>query len=116
MAEPVCGLMRVKMKQSRMHSVLAKGMTYKNAAAGLNLGGGKTVIIGNPKTDKNDEMFRAFGRFIEGLNGRYITAEDVGTTEEDMDLIHLETDYVTGVSARIRFFWQPFSSHCIRCI
>ena len=77
---------------------LAKGMTYKNAAAGLNLGGGKTVIIGDPKTDKNDEMFRAFGRFIEGLNGRYITAEDVGTTEADMDLIHLETDYVTGTS------------------
>ena len=66
---------------------LARGMTYKNAAAGLNLGGGKTVIIGNPKTDKNDEMFRAFGRYIEGLNGRYITAEDVGTTEADMDLI-----------------------------
>ncbi|WP_342511456.1 amino acid dehydrogenase [Sporosarcina sp. FSL K6-1522] len=78
---------------------LARGMTYKNAAAGLNLGGGKTVIIGNPKTDKNDEMFRAFGRFIEGLNGRYITAEDVGTTEADMDLINLETDYVTGTSA-----------------
>lgn len=78
---------------------LARGMTYKNAAAGLNLGGGKTVIIGDPRTDKNDEMFRALGRFIEGLNGRYITAEDVGTTEEDMDLIHLETDYVTGVSA-----------------
>ncbi len=77
---------------------LARGMTYKNAAAGLNLGGGKTVIIGNPKTDKNDEMFRAFGRYIEGLNGRYITAEDVGTTEADMDLIHLETDYVTGTS------------------
>ena len=78
---------------------LARGMTYKNAAAGLNLGGGKTVIIGNPKTDKNDEMFRAFGRYIEGLNGRYITAEDVGTTEADMDLINLETDYVTGTSA-----------------
>jgi leucine dehydrogenase len=78
---------------------LARGMTYKNAAAGLNLGGGKTVIIGDPRTDKNDEMFRAFGRFIEGLNGRYITAEDVGTTEADMDLIHLETDYVTGTSA-----------------
>lgn len=77
---------------------LARGMTYKNAAAGLDLGGGKTVIIGNPKTDKNPEMFRAFGRFIQGLNGRYITAEDVGTTEEDMDLIHLETDYVTGTS------------------
>ncbi|MBY0122458.1 branched-chain amino acid dehydrogenase [Bacillus sp. S/N-304-OC-R1] len=77
---------------------LAKGMTYKNAAAGLNLGGGKTVIIGDPKKDKNEEMFRAFGRYIQGLNGRYITAEDVGTTVADMDLIHEETDYVTGIS------------------
>jgi len=77
---------------------LAKGMTYKNAAAGLNLGGGKTVIIGDPKKDKNQEMFRAFGRYIQGLNGRYITAEDVGTTVADMDLIHEETDYVTGIS------------------
>lgn len=78
---------------------LAKGMTYKNAAAGLNLGGGKTVIIGDPRKDKNEEMFRAFGRYIQGLNGRYITAEDVGTTEADMDIIHEETDYVTGISA-----------------
>ncbi|PIC73779.1 amino acid dehydrogenase [Sporosarcina sp. P17b] len=78
---------------------LAKGMTYKNAAAGLNLGGGKTVIIGDPKTDKNDELFRALGRYIEGLNGRYITAEDVGTTEYDMDMIYLETNFVTGISS-----------------
>ena len=77
---------------------LARGMTYKNAAAGLNLGGGKTVIIGDPFKDKNEEMFRALGRFIQGLNGRYITAEDVGTTVADMDLIHEETDYVTGIS------------------
>ncbi|AYC29528.1 branched-chain amino acid dehydrogenase [Paenisporosarcina cavernae] len=77
---------------------LAKGMTYKNAAAGLNLGGGKTVIIGDPLKDKNEEMFRAFGRFIQGLNGRYITAEDVGTTVADMDLIHEETNFVTGIS------------------
>ncbi|WP_430785380.1 branched-chain amino acid dehydrogenase [Virgibacillus flavescens] len=77
---------------------LAKGMTYKNAAAGLNLGGGKTVIIGDPKKDKNPELFRAFGRYIQGLNGRYITAEDVGTTVQDMDLIHMETDFVTGIS------------------
>jgi leucine dehydrogenase len=77
---------------------LAKGMTYKNAAAGLNLGGGKTVIIGDSRTDKNEEMFRAFGRYIQGLNGRYITAEDVGTTVADMDIIHEETDYVTGIS------------------
>lgn len=86
---------------------LARGMTYKNAAAGLNLGGGKTVIIGDPRTDKNEEMFRAFGRYIEGLNGRYITAEDVGTTEADMDLIHLETDYVTGVSAEFGSSGNP---------
>lgn len=77
---------------------LAKGMTYKNAAAGLNLGGGKTVIIGDPRKDKNEAMFRAFGRFIQGLNGRYITAEDVGTTVADMDLVYQETDYVTGIS------------------
>jgi len=77
---------------------LARGMTYKNAAAGLDLGGGKTVIIGDPRKDKNPEMFRAFGRYIQGLNGRYITAEDVGTTTEDMDLINLETNFVTGTS------------------
>ncbi|WP_078413706.1 branched-chain amino acid dehydrogenase [Priestia abyssalis] len=77
---------------------LARGMTYKNAVAGLNLGGGKTVIIGDPRKEKNEEMFRAFGRYIQGLNGRYITAEDVGTTVEDMDIIYQETDYVTGVS------------------
>lgn len=77
---------------------LARGMTYKNAAAGLNLGGGKAVIIGDPKKDKNPAKFRAFGRYVESLNGRYITAEDVGTKEEDMDLIHLETDFVTGTS------------------
>ncbi|MGM8213358.1 Leu/Phe/Val dehydrogenase [Virgibacillus sp. W0430] len=78
---------------------LAKGMTYKNAAAGLNLGGGKAVIVGDPRQDKNEAMFRAFGRYIQSLNGRYITAEDVGTTEQDMDLIHLETNFVTGTSS-----------------
>lgn len=77
---------------------LARGMTYKNAAAGLNLGGGKTVIIGDPKKDKSEAMFRAFGRFIQGLNGRYITAEDVGTTVADMDTIYEETKFVTGIS------------------
>lgn len=77
---------------------LARGMTYKAAAAGLNLGGGKTVIIGDPRKDKNEGMFRALGRYIQGLNGRYITAEDVGTTVADMDLIHEETNYVTGIS------------------
>ncbi|MEW9669642.1 Leu/Phe/Val dehydrogenase [Ammoniphilus sp. 3BR4] len=77
---------------------LARGMTYKAAASGLNLGGGKTVIIGDPRKDKNEEMFRALGRFIQGLNGRYITAEDVGTTVADMDLIYQETEFVTGIS------------------
>lgn len=77
---------------------LARGMTYKSAAAGLNLGGGKAVIIGDPRKDKNEAMFRALGRFIQGLNGRYITAEDVGTTVADMDLIHEETNFVTGIS------------------
>lgn len=77
---------------------LARGMTYKNAAAGLNLGGGKTVIIGDPRKHKSEALFRAFGRYVQSLNGRYITAEDVGTTVQDMDYIHLETDYVTGIS------------------
>lgn len=77
---------------------LARGMTYKNAAAGLNLGGGKAVIIGDPKKDKSEALLRAFGRFVQSLNGRYITAEDVGTSVEDMDIIYQETDYVTGVS------------------
>ncbi|MBC1890891.1 Glu/Leu/Phe/Val dehydrogenase [Listeria booriae] len=77
---------------------LARGMTYKNAAAGLNLGGGKTVIIGDPRKDKSEAMFRALGRYVESLNGRYIIAEDVGTTVADMDMIHAETDYVTGIS------------------
>src|SRR5690625_4808559 len=78
---------------------LAKGMTYKNAAAGLNLGGGKAVIIGDPRTDKSEALFRAFGRYVDSLMGRYITAEDVGTFEEDMDYIHMETDFVTGTSS-----------------
>ncbi|MBP1933550.1 Glu/Leu/Phe/Val dehydrogenase dimerization domain-containing protein [Ammoniphilus resinae] len=76
---------------------LAKGMTYKSAAAGLNLGGGKAVIIGDPRK-KTEELLRAYGRFIRSLNGRYITAEDVGTTVEDMDIIRQETKFVTGVS------------------
>lgn len=76
---------------------LSRGMTYKAAAAGLNLGGGKAVIIGNPKTDKNEKLFRAFGRFIHGLSGRYITAEDVGTSVKDMEWVRMETDFVTGI-------------------
>src|SRR5919197_1922411 len=77
---------------------LAKGMTFKAAAAGLDLGGGKAVIIGDPRRIKSEELFRAYGRFIDTLQGRYITAEDVGTTGEDMDIVRRETRSVTGVS------------------
>ncbi|NLI69085.1 MAG: Glu/Leu/Phe/Val dehydrogenase [Bacilli bacterium] len=89
-------------EEEALHDVLrlAKGMTYKNAVAGLNLGGGKAVIIGDPKKDKSEALFRSFGRFVETLKGRYITAEDVGTFEEDMDYIHMETEYVTGTSRK----------------
>ncbi len=77
---------------------LSRGMTYKAAAAGLDLGGGKAVIIGDPRRLKCEELLRTFGRFIESLGGRYITAEDVGTTREDVDLVRRETRFVTGVS------------------
>jgi leucine dehydrogenase len=79
---------------------LARGMTYKNAVAGLNLGGGKSVIIGNNKTADREMIFRAHGRFVESLGGRYITAEDVGTSTADMDYVHMETDYVSGLAGR----------------
>ena len=77
---------------------LSRGMTYKAAAAGLNLGGGKAVILGDPKTDKSEALFRSFGRYVESLNGLYITAEDVGTDMEDMEIILTETRWVSGVS------------------
>jgi len=76
---------------------LSRGMSYKNAMAGLPLGGGKAVIIGNSKTDKSDALFKALGRFIDSLGGAYITAEDVGMTEQDMLMIATETKYVAGL-------------------
>jgi leucine dehydrogenase len=76
---------------------LAKGMTYKHAVCGNDLGGGKAVIVGHPRT-KSEALLRAYGRFVDGLGGRYLTAEDVGTTQTDMDLVRRETPYVTGVS------------------
>ena len=78
---------------------LAKGMTYKNAVSGLALGGGKAVIIGDPKVARTEELIRTYARFVDSLHGRYLTAEDVGTTQADMDLIRQETPYVTGTSA-----------------
>jgi len=77
---------------------LSRGMTYKAAAAGLDLGGGKAVIIGDPAVLKSEALLRTYGRFVDSLGGRYVTAEDVGTTQADMDLIRRETPHVAGVS------------------
>lgn len=77
---------------------LAKGMTYKNAVAGINHGGAKGVIIGDPKADKDEFILRAFGRYVDSLNGRYITSVDMGMSSEDIDVIHMETPYTIGLS------------------
>ncbi len=76
---------------------LSRGMTYKNAVAGLDLGGGKSVIIGDNRTTDREAIFRAHGRFVESLGGRYITAEDVGTGTGDMDFVNMETRHVAGL-------------------
>ncbi|HAP02343.1 MAG TPA: leucine dehydrogenase [Bacteroidetes bacterium] len=76
---------------------LSRGMTFKAAAAGLNLGGGKAIIIGNSRTDKSEALFRRYGKFVNSLGGKYITAEDVGTNTQDMEWIALETKHVTGI-------------------
>jgi leucine dehydrogenase len=75
---------------------LSRGMTYKASVAGLNLGGGKSVILGDPRSTNREEIFRAHGRFVETLKGRYITAEDVGTSVDDMEFVAMETEHVTG--------------------
>jgi valine dehydrogenase (NAD+) len=77
---------------------LSRGMSYKNALAGLDLGGGKAVVIGHPAKDKTEALLRAYGRFVQSLNGRYITACDVGTDSADMDVIARECSFVTGRS------------------
>ena len=79
---------------------LSRGMTYKNAVAGLNLGGGKSIIIGDNKTRDRERIFRAHGRFVESLGGRYITAEDVGTSTTDMAFVHMETGHVAGLAGK----------------
>ncbi len=79
---------------------LSMGMTYKAAVAGLNLGGGKSVIIGDPEIPRREMIFRAHGRAVQALKGRYITAEDVGTSVEDMDYVHMETEHVVGIAGR----------------
>ena len=77
---------------------LSRGMTFKAAITGLNLGGGKAVIIGDAKTQKTPELMKRFGEFVNSLSGKYITAEDVGMETADMDLIREVTPYVTGIS------------------
>lgn len=79
---------------------LSRGMTYKNSAAGLNLGGGKAVIMGDPTKIKSEELFRTFGRFVEGLGGRYITAEDMNVGTQDMAYINDETDHCVGLEGK----------------
>lgn len=99
---PALGGTRMWMYQNEREAMrdvlrLSRGMTYKAAISGLNLGGGKAIIIGDSHTDKNEHLFRAFGRFVDSLGGRYITAEDVGMSERDMEWIYSETKYVTGI-------------------
>lgn len=75
---------------------LSRAMTYKSAAAGLDLGGGKAVVIGEPKKDKNEPLLTSYARYVDSLGGRYITTEDVGTTVADMNVIRKTTNHVTG--------------------
>ena len=77
---------------------LSRGMTYKSAMANLDLGGGKAVIIGDPRTDKTDALLRSFGRFLQGLGGRFIVAEDSGTSVADIKIIAEESEYVAGIA------------------
>ncbi len=79
---------------------LSKGMTYKNAMAGLTMGGGKSVIIGDAKTLKSDELFKAFGNALNGLNGRYLSAEDVNITTSDIAVANTVTPFVTGTEGK----------------
>jgi len=80
---------------------LSRGMTYKAAISGLNLGGGKAVIIGDPRKEKNESLFRAFGKYVDSLGGRYITAEDVGINVQNMEWVRMETKYVSGLPKAI---------------
>jgi leucine dehydrogenase len=96
---PATGGLRMWKYESEQAAILdalrlARGMTYKYAAAGINLGGGKAVIIGDPAAEKSEALLRAMGRFIDQLGGEYVTGEDVGTTLDDMEVIYGETDHV----------------------
>ena len=103
---PAAGGCRMWQYASEMEAVedalrLARGMTYKYAAAGVNLGGGKTVILGDPYRQDREALFRALGKFINRLGGKYITGEDVGTTLRDMEYIRMETPYVVTLPTHL---------------
>ncbi len=98
---PAAGGTRMWAYQSEQQALqdvlrLSRGMTYKNAISGLNLGGGKAVIIGDARKHKTEALFRSFGKFIENLNGKYITAEDVGITTQDIEYVAMNTRFVAG--------------------
>ena len=95
-----CRMMQYSNEEEALLDVLrlSEGMTYKAAIAGLKLGGGKAVILGNPKTDKTEKLLKSFGGFIDMLDGSYITAEDMGMNVKDMAIIKTETSHVTGLS------------------
>jgi len=94
-----CRIWKYNNEQEALTDVLrlSRGMTYKAAITGLNLGGGKSVIMGDAKVIKNEALMRRFGRFVDDLAGKYITAEDVGSNSKDMEYIHMETKHVTGI-------------------
>jgi leucine dehydrogenase len=102
---PALGGTRMWMYNNEMEALndvlrLSRGMSYKNAISGLNLGGGKAVIIGNSRTDKNEALFRRFGKFVNSLGGKYITAEDVGISPIDMTWVSMETKHVVGLPGK----------------
>ncbi|MFM7758788.1 MAG: Glu/Leu/Phe/Val dehydrogenase dimerization domain-containing protein, partial [Crocinitomicaceae bacterium] len=102
---PALGGTRMWMYQNEMEALndvlrLSRGMTYKNSISGLDLGGGKAVIIGDSKTMKSEALFRRFGQFVNSLSGKYITAEDVGISPEDMVHVSKETQHVVGLPGK----------------
>lgn len=95
-----CRMYPYRSEQEAIRDVLrlSKGMTYKSAMAGVSLGGGKAVIIGDPRSDKSSQLFKAMGRFVERQSGRYITAQDMGITANDLEQMATQTQYVSGIS------------------
>jgi leucine dehydrogenase len=102
---PALGGTRMWMYANEMEALkdvlrLSKGMTYKNSISGLNLGGGKAVIIGDARSMKSEALFRRFGKFVDSLAGNYITAEDVGISPSDMQWVNMETKHVAGLPGK----------------